>query len=63
MTVDLEGYGTSKGTVRFSPDEPLPAALVERLVLARLEELGTGRGRRPPGRDALIGLRPPYACR
>jgi len=32
---ELKGYHTSKGTVRFSPDHPLPAALVRKLVLAR----------------------------
>lgn len=33
---ELERFPTSKGTVRFTPDEPLPAALVRRLVKARL---------------------------
>jgi uncharacterized protein YdhG (YjbR/CyaY superfamily) len=34
----LKGYSLSKGTIRFEPDAPLPAALVRRLVKARVEE-------------------------
>jgi uncharacterized protein YdhG (YjbR/CyaY superfamily) len=34
----LERYDTSKGTIRFSPDRPLPARLVAKLVRARIAE-------------------------
>ncbi|MCB2222539.1 MAG: DUF1801 domain-containing protein [Actinobacteria bacterium] len=37
---DLGGYVTSKGALRFAVDEPLPRALVQRLVAARLRRLG-----------------------
>ena len=37
---DVAGYTTSKGSVKFAVDKPLPKTLVRKLVLARLRELG-----------------------
>ena len=34
----LAGLDTSPGTVRFTPDKPLPRPLVESLIAARIEE-------------------------
>ena len=42
---ELAAYDTSKGTVRFAPEEPLPAPLVRRIVRARLAERAPRKGR------------------
>jgi uncharacterized protein YdhG (YjbR/CyaY superfamily) len=41
---ELRGYDISKGTIRFSPDRPLPAGLVTKLVKARMAEIEAGAG-------------------
>jgi uncharacterized protein YdhG (YjbR/CyaY superfamily) len=38
---DLKDFGITKGTIRFSPDNPLPPALVKKLVKARIAERRT----------------------
>ncbi len=35
---ELSRFSTSKGTIRFQPDAPLPAALVRKLVQSRVAE-------------------------
>ena len=41
---ELTAYDTSKGTIRFQPDTPLPVALVRKLVTARIAENIAKRG-------------------
>ena len=41
----LRGYRTSKGTVQFQPDDPLPAELITTLVRARMAETGAAASR------------------
>jgi uncharacterized protein YdhG (YjbR/CyaY superfamily) len=41
---DLKDYDTSKGTIRFSPDKPLPRELLTKLVRTRMAEIEGGAG-------------------
>ena len=34
---ELTGFKTSKGTIQFSPDSPIPEPLVRRIIRARVE--------------------------
>jgi uncharacterized protein YdhG (YjbR/CyaY superfamily) len=40
---ELEGRETSKGTIRFQPEDPLPTALVRKIVKERIAENGQPR--------------------
>jgi len=42
---ELKEYDTSKGTIRFQPDDPLPAALVRKVVKARIAKNAAERRR------------------
>ena len=36
---DLKGFQIAKGTVRFTPEKPLPVALVKKLVQSRMQKI------------------------
>lgn len=38
FAAELKPFDTSKGTIRFTPEKPLPVALVKKLVRARIAE-------------------------
>lgn len=40
---ELKDFGTSKGTVRFTADKPLPDSLVKKMVKARIKENEGGK--------------------
>ena len=43
---ELKGYKTGKASIRFAPNNPPPAALVTKLIKARIEENEAGRSDR-----------------
>jgi uncharacterized protein YdhG (YjbR/CyaY superfamily) len=44
LEADLERYDTGKGTIRFPSDEPLPAALVRKVVKVRIAQVEASKG-------------------
>jgi uncharacterized protein YdhG (YjbR/CyaY superfamily) len=44
---DLKNYEIGKASIRFTPDKPLPTALVRKLVKARIVENEAGRSYGP----------------
>ena len=42
---ELQAYGTSKGTIRFKTNNPLPATLVRKLVKSRIESVALAKGK------------------
>jgi uncharacterized protein YdhG (YjbR/CyaY superfamily) len=53
---ELQAYSTSKGTIRYQADRPLPAALVRKLVRARIAEYAV-KGKVAVARMARVGRR------
>ena len=50
---ELKDFETSKGTIRFQADRPLPAALVRKLVKARVAENENLRAKKPKASRSL----------
>ncbi|HLJ29788.1 MAG TPA: DUF1801 domain-containing protein [Candidatus Angelobacter sp.] len=42
---ELEGFSTSKGTIHFPTDKPMPIALIKKLVKARVAQNATKKRR------------------
>lgn len=47
---ELARFATSKGTLQFTPEHPIPRDLVERIVRERMAQINTRTGAKP-GRD------------
>ena len=42
---ELGGYSWAKGTIRFTPEHPLPDSLVDRIILLRRDEIDAAKKR------------------
>lgn len=40
---DLDGFSLSTGTIRFQADQPIPDAVLDRIILARRDEIDAGQ--------------------
>ncbi|MFD2024680.1 iron chaperone [Promicromonospora aerolata] len=43
LAPELTGFSTSKGTIRFTPEQPLPDDVLDRLILLRRDEIDAMR--------------------
>lgn len=43
LAPELAGFSTSKGTVRFTPEHPLPDDVLDRIILFRRDEIDAMR--------------------
>jgi uncharacterized protein YdhG (YjbR/CyaY superfamily) len=39
---EIEGYDRTKGSIHFTPAKPLPPAVLDDLIRARVADLGSG---------------------
>jgi uncharacterized protein YdhG (YjbR/CyaY superfamily) len=46
LAKELAGFSLDRGTIRFTPEKPLPAALVKKIVKARLAEIESKKAKR-----------------
>ncbi len=47
LAADLAGFEVGRGTVRFTPDRPLPAALIRQLVRVRRQRIAAPANAQP----------------
>lgn len=43
LKAELSGFALSKGTIRFTPENPIPQATLQRLITARLQEIAAAK--------------------